>query len=169
MGIASEIERLTDLHRSGALSDEEFARAKAAILSAPPDVSGALPPPERPDPARTQGDGREREERQYAMFVHFSLLAGLVVPLAGFVLPVVLWQTKKREMPSIDAHGKAVVNWMISSLIYSVACFVLVFVIVGIPLLIALGILSVVFPILGGLKANDGVLWRYPLSITFLK
>lgn len=102
------------------------------------------------------------------MFVHFSLLAGLVVPLAGFVLPVVLWQTKKGEMPSIDAHGKAVVNWMISSLIYTVVCIVLAFVIIGIPLLIVLGILSIVFPILGGLKANDGVLWRYPLSIRFL-
>lgn len=39
---ATEIERLAELHRSGALSDEEFARAKARVLGAPP--SGNAPP-----------------------------------------------------------------------------------------------------------------------------
>jgi phage shock protein C len=42
MGITSDLERLTELHRSGALSDAEFARAKARALgSAPrPDADG---------------------------------------------------------------------------------------------------------------------------------
>lgn len=32
MNIATELQRLTELHQQGALTDEEFARAKAAIL-----------------------------------------------------------------------------------------------------------------------------------------
>jgi uncharacterized Tic20 family protein len=175
MSLASEIERLTDLHHRGALSDEEFARAKAALLTQPPDVSGAPPPlPRRDDdgeddvPPRRDPAAREREARQWAMFVHLSLLLGLVVPLAGFVVPIVLWQTKKAEVPGLDAHGKAVVNWMISAVIYGIACVGLAFVIVGIPLLIALGVVMIVFPILGGVKASEGTVWRYPLSIPFL-
>jgi uncharacterized Tic20 family protein len=42
-------------------------------------------------------------------------------------------------------------------------------VIVGILGVIAVGIMSVVFPIIGGIKANNGELWEYPLTIKFLK
>jgi uncharacterized protein len=50
-----------------------------------------------------------------------------------------------------------------------VVCAILVFAIIGIPLLIALGLVSVTFPIVAAIKANNGVVWKYPLSISFLK
>jgi uncharacterized Tic20 family protein len=46
---------------------------------------------------------------------------------------------------------------------------ILILAIIGIPLLIALMVLMVVFPIIGAVKANDGKVWKYPLSIPFLK
>ena len=105
--------------------------------------------------------------RQWATFLHLSLLAGLVVPGAGFVLPIILWQIKKDELPGIDAHGKVVVNWLISALIYGVICGMLFFLLIGIPLLCVLALLSLIFPIIGALRANEGVVWKYPLSIRF--
>jgi len=112
----------------------------------------------------------EQQTRQWAMFLHLSLLAGCVVPMAGLVAPIVIWQIKKTELPGIDAHGKVVMNWLLSALIYSVVSFILIFVfLIGIPLLLALGVLSIVFPIIGGIKANNGELWKYPLSIPFFK
>lgn len=111
----------------------------------------------------------ELETRQWAMFLHLSLLAGLLVPGAGFVLPIVLWQIKKDELPGIDAHGKVVANWLISALIYGVASGILCFLLVGIPLLAILGLLSLIFPIIGGIKANEGIVWKYPLSIRFFE
>lgn len=36
MNIVDELEKLQQMHESGALSDEEFAKAKAAVLSGPP-------------------------------------------------------------------------------------------------------------------------------------
>ena len=59
------------------------------------------------------------------------------------------------------------VNWIISEILYGVLCVILLFVVVGLPLLVALGVLAVVFPIIGGIKANNGEVWRYPMSITF--
>lgn len=109
----------------------------------------------------------DQDARQWATFLHLSLLAGLLVPGLGFILPVVLWQVKKDELPGIDAHGKVVVNWMISALIYGAVSGVLCFLLVGFPLLGLLGLLSLVFPIIGALKANDGILWSYSLSIRF--
>jgi len=108
-------------------------------------------------------------ERQWAMLLHFSLLAGFVVPFAGLIVPIIIWQLKKDEFPGIDAHGKVVVNWMISGIIYGAVCSLLIFILIGIPLLIVLGALAVIFPIIGGIKANNGELWKYPLSIPFLK
>jgi len=40
-------------------------------------------------------------------------------------------------------------------------------VLIGIPLLIALAILAIVFPIVAAIKANNGQVWKYPLSIPF--
>ncbi len=111
----------------------------------------------------------DRETRQWAIFLHLSLLAGFVLPLAGLVAPIVIWQIKKADMPEIDTHGKIVLNWMISALIYALIFFVLSFVLIGIPLLIALAVISIIFPIIGGIKANNGEVWKYPLSIGFLK
>ncbi len=72
-------------------------------------------------------------------------------------------------MPELDVHGKVVVNFMLSMLIYTVLAFVLIFVLVGFVMLIGLGIVGVIFPIIGGIKANSGELWKYPLSIKILK
>jgi len=109
------------------------------------------------------------EQKQMGMFLHLSQLLNVVLPPAGIVVPIILWQIKKDEMPALDAHGKMVVNWLISSLIYFVVSLVLAIVLIGILGLVALGIMSIVFPIIGGIKANNGELWEYPLTIKFLK
>ncbi len=109
------------------------------------------------------------EQKQMGMFLHLSQLLNIILPPAGIVVPIILWQIKKDEMPALDAHGKMVVNWLISSLIYFVVSLVLVIVLIGILGLIALGIMSMVFPIIGGIKANNGEFWEYPLTIKFLK
>ena len=67
----------------------------------------------------------EKEARQMAMFLHLSVLAGFIVPFAGLIVPILIWQMKKDELPLIDVHGKNVVNWIISALIYTVICFIL--------------------------------------------
>lgn len=109
------------------------------------------------------------DERQYAMFIHLSQLAGLIIPILGWLVPLILWQVKKDTSAYINANGKIVMNWIISSLIYAVVCYILVFILVGIFLLIALGICSLIFIIIGSVKANNGEVWHYPLSIRFIK
>lgn len=109
------------------------------------------------------------DQRQMGLFLHLSQLAGLIIPFGGIIVPVVLWQTQKEKMPALDAHGKMVVNFMISVLIYAVVSVVLVFVVVGILTLLAVGVIHIVFPIIGAIKANNGELWEYPLTIKFLK
>jgi uncharacterized Tic20 family protein len=81
----------------------------------------------------------------------------------------VIWQLKKPELPGIDPHGINVINWIISLIIYSVGSVILVFAVIGIPMLMVLGVLAVVFPIVAAIKANHGEVWKYPLSFSFVK
>jgi uncharacterized Tic20 family protein len=111
----------------------------------------------------------EQQARQWAMFLHLSQLAGYIIPLLGLIAPIIIWQIKKEEYPILDEHGKIVVNWIISELIYAAIGFVLMFVVIGIPILAVLGVLAIVFPIIGGIKANNGELWRYPMTINIIK
>ena len=110
----------------------------------------------------------EKDIRQWNMFMHLAQFAGYVVPLGGIVVPVVMWQMKKDESPEIDAHGRMVVNAILSYICYMIASAILILVLVGIILLPIVAICAIVFPIVGAIKANDGELWEYPFVIKFL-
>ena len=110
------------------------------------------------------------DEKQMGLFLHLSGLAFALIFPIGILLPIILWQTQRDKMPALDAHGKMVTNWMISATIYFIVSFILMFVLVGFLTAAVVWLLSVIFPIIGALKANnDGELWDYPLTIKFLK
>jgi uncharacterized Tic20 family protein len=160
MNIAEEISKLQELRDKGALSEEEFVKAKAAIINPPAAPAGFASGPMTPE-------RQAEQERLWAMLMHFSLL--LSYAFIGLVLAIVIWQVKKKELPGIDAHGKNVANWIISEVIYGVISFILCMALIGVPMLMALGVIGIVFPIIGGIKANNGQVWKYPLTITFIK
>jgi len=105
----------------------------------------------------------------YCMLIHLSQLSSIVIPGLGFILPVVMWATNKDKNQAIDEHGKVTVNWLISLFIYSIVCFILVFLIIGLFGLWLLAMLNFIFAIIAAVKANKGQVWVYPLSIKFIK
>jgi|KBSSwiStaDraftv2_1062776.scaffolds.fasta_scaffold105790_2 uncharacterized Tic20 family protein len=111
------------------------------------------------------------DEKQMGLLLHLSQLANIVIPPAGIIAPIVIWQVNKEKMPALDAHGKMVANWIISSIIYWFVSVILLFVFfIGLIPMLGLLIAGVAFPIIGALKANNnGELWEYPLTIKFLK
>lgn len=117
------------------------------------------------DNRMSDGNGRDKKTNQWAMFIHFSILAGWIIPIGGLIVPILLWQIKKDELPGIVPHAHVVLNWIVSSLVYALICFILMFVVIGIFGFMALGLATVIFAIMGGIKANDGELWEYPGTI----
>ncbi len=110
------------------------------------------------------------DEKQMGLLLHLSQLANILFFGVGILAPVLIWQLNKDKIPALDAHGKMVTNWMISSIIYGVVSIILIFVFfIGLIPLFGLMIAGIVFPIIGGIKANNGELWEYPLTIKFLK
>ena len=129
--------------------------------SAPEDAA----PQAAPESSNDSG-GNDAETRQWSMFLHFSILAGFIIPFAGLIAPILIWQLKKDDLPGIVPHAHIVMNWIITGLVYWVISFILIFALgLGILLMAALGIATVVFSIIGGIKANDGEVWEYPMTM----
>ena len=159
MSIADDIEKLEALRAKGTLSEEEYLTAKKTLLSE------STPPT---TPAQPNSGVQSVDVNTWCLLIHLSQFCGYVLPFAGLVVPIILWQIRKNEAEIIDQHGKVVVNWIITEIIYFVISFILVFLIIGIPLLLALIVASIAFPIIGAIKANNGEVWRYPMSFKFV-
>ncbi len=124
--------------------------------------------------------GPSKEERQWAMFAHLSALVGglLTSALGGwgfFIGPLVIWLMKKDEMPFVADQAKEALNFNIT--VSAIFLLLLIFTILTIgigalltvPVALVVGIGALVLVILAAIKANDGVAYRYPLTIRLVK
>lgn len=109
------------------------------------------------------------EVNQFCMLMHLSVFASFIFPVAGIAMPLVMWLTNKDQSKVIDQHGKEIINWMISSFIYLIISFILTCFLIGYVTLFGLFIISIIFPIIGAVRANEGRFYRYPLSIPFIR
>lgn len=120
----------------------------------------AMPPP----PA---GAG-SKEERTWAMLAHLSAFTMFIFPLGNILAPLIIWKMKGDEFPLVNDQAKESLNFQISVTLYALVATVLVFLLIGIPILIALGVFVIVIVIIAALKANEGVAYRYPLCLRFI-
>jgi uncharacterized Tic20 family protein len=105
------------------------------------------------------------DEKTWALIAHFG---GIV---AFFIAPLVALLAKGNESPTVKAHATEALNFQITwaiaftvSLILGVCSFGILF---FLPFLVWLVI--IIFSILGGMKANEGQLYRYPVTIRLVK
>ncbi len=156
-----QLAKLNRLRADGALTEFEYDSEKAKLLAGD----------ERPSPASPGTDAYKpwgMEPKVFGMVMHLSQFASFIIPLSGLVLPIVMWATEKENSKEVDIHGRIIINFMISFIIYTIISLFLCLIVIGFAFLIALLIMSIVFTILGAVKANEGKIWVYPLSIRFL-
>jgi uncharacterized protein len=137
------------------------------IPPAPSPAPAPVPPPAAPP---------EKDARMWNMFCHLSALAGFIVPLGSILGPLLIWQIKKSEFPSVEQHGKEALNFQISVVIYlfagaMVALVTSFFCITWLlfPVVAGIGIAAVVLTIIAGLKANEGGFYKYPCTLRLVK
>jgi uncharacterized Tic20 family protein len=111
-----------------------------------------------------------KEDRQLLVLTHLSQLLDFVTGIGGFIVPLVLWLTKKDEILDMDRDGKAILNFRISMFLYILICIPLVLLLgLGIVGIIAIAIAYLIFPITNAIKASNNEAPNYPFSITFIK
>lgn len=109
------------------------------------------------------------DEKQFALFVHLSGFIGFLIPFGNILVPLILWTIKRKESEYIDYHGKEVMNFQISVLIWIVISLVAMLLLVGFVMIIAVFFASIILPIIGGIAAQNGERYRYPFCFRFIK
>ncbi|MDX1510087.1 MAG: DUF4870 domain-containing protein [Nitriliruptorales bacterium] len=127
-------------------------------------MSAIPPPPPSVPPAQTP------DQRTWAVMTHLSglLLAVFSGGVLGFLGPLIVWLIKKDEDAYLRAHAAEALNFQISLVIYAIASAVLILVLVGILLVLVVIGIAIAFPIVAAVRASNGQVWRYPLTIRFV-
>lgn len=58
-------------------------------------------------------------EKNWAALTHLSALSQYCFPLGNFVLPIIIWSSKKDQSDFVDANGKQSLNFQLTVLLYS--------------------------------------------------
>ena len=110
------------------------------------------------------------------MLCHLSALAGFIIPFGNILGPLIVWQIKKSEFPSVDVHGKAALNFQITVTIAvfvgAFAAVILSFIHIGFllfPLVFLIGLAGLILAVIAGIKANNGEDYKYPYSFDLVK
>ena len=114
-------------------------------------------------------DTLSKDERMWGMFCHLIAFSGYLIPFGSVLGPLIIWLIKKDEMPFVDDQGKESLNFQLTMLIAVIVSVILIFVVIGFLLLGILIIYQIVVVIMAAIKANDGVRYRYPYTIRFIK
>ena len=67
-------------------------------------------------------------ERNTSTFAHLSTFSKWFFPFANFIIPIIIWSTQKHKSKFVDEHGRGVINFQLSMLLYTLGL-----VIVSIP------------------------------------
>lgn len=110
-----------------------------------------------------------REDNQLIVIAHLSQLITLFIGFGSLLLPLVFWLTQKDKVYQMDVHGKNIINFQLSLMVYFIVSIPLIlFLGLGILGFIVLGIISIIFPIVNAVKSSRGEVPVYPFTINFI-
>ena len=108
-------------------------------------------------------------EKQIAMGMHLSALAGFIIPFGNIIAPLILWLMNKEKSPYLDSQGKEALNFQITVTILFLPCLILMFIFIGILFAVALGIFNLAMIIIATIKISNGEDFKYPFSFRLIK
>ena len=95
-----------------------------------------------------------------------ALLAHVLTIVDSFLAPLIIYIVKKDESDFVASHAKESLNFQITVvLVITILCIT----IIGILLVWLVGIASLVLVIIATIRASEGKLYKYPVSIRFIK
>lgn len=110
-----------------------------------------------------------RDERTWAMLCHVLALPGLLFMFGHVVVPLVVWLVKRESSPFVDDQGRESVNFQITATIAMFVAGLTIPLMIGFLLFPAVVIGWLVYTIIGTLRANEGIAYRYPFSLRLIK
>ncbi len=103
------------------------------------------------------------ENQKWYALLHISGLFCFLLP------PLLIWIWKKDSIEGMNKHAVQVINFQLSMWIYLFSAAMLVFLIIGLPILIFLGLWSTIIIIINSIKVLSDQEVRYPFSLNIIK
>lgn len=103
-------------------------------------------------------------EKIWSILSHLSWFIG--VP---FLLPLVVYLAMRGDSDYVAANAREALNFHLSVLIYVLCCAPLAFILIGGPLIVIILAASLLFSIIAAIKASEGQVYRYPLTLRLVK
>jgi uncharacterized Tic20 family protein len=110
-----------------------------------------------------------QDERTWGMLAHLTAFSGFLIPLGSVIAPLIVWLVKRDQSEFVADQGKEALNFNISVLLAGVVCGILVWIFIGILLGVALFIFWLAMTIIAGIKASEGIRYRYPITLRLIK
>lgn len=113
----------------------------------------------------------ETIQRKWMLLLHGIPFLGFIIPFGSILFPVFLWIHKSDDNTIYDTHGRAIINFHSSILLYLVISLILFFPFPGYNFFLtgAIILFSIITTVLNIMSALDKGICNYPLSISFLK
>jgi len=105
------------------------------------------------------------EERTWGMVAHLAALAGLVFPFGNILGPLIVWLARRDESQFVGDQAKEALNFNITVALGALACFVLLWVLIGILLFAPLVLYWLIMTIVAAAKASEGIRYHYPFAL----
>ncbi|PID96591.1 MAG: hypothetical protein CSA84_03735 [Actinomycetales bacterium] len=135
----------------------------ASVPPPPPPGYGQSGIPPQGQPAPGQQPLQPGEERTYAMLGH---IGGI---LLGFLAPLIVMLVWGPRNSFVKDQSTEALNFQITIAIAWLTSILLSFIAIGFFLMPIVVIISIVFGIMGGVEANKGQAYRYPLALRLIK
>lgn len=110
-----------------------------------------------------------QDERTMGLLAHLSAFAGVVIPFGNIGGPLLVWLLKRDQSAFVADQAREALNFQITATLAMIVSFVLMFVLIGIPMLIVVTLAWLVLTIVGGVRANEGRRYRYPFTLRLVK
>jgi hypothetical protein len=101
------------------------------------------------------------EERLWAMLAHLFGLIGYLVALGQYIAPLVIYLVFKDRSKFVAFHALQSLFFQLAVLVAGVISGILVFLLIGIPLLIVVAVGSLIYIIVAAIRAYNGELFEY--------
>jgi len=110
------------------------------------------------------------EDRTWGMLAHFAALAFLILPpIGGIIGPLVVWLAKREHSAFTAEAGKEALNFNITVVLGYAVCAIFAAIFIGFLLALALWLYWLVMTLVAGIKASEGVHYRYPIALRIVK
>lgn len=137
-------------------------------MTTPPQPPPVGPPPGGGTPPAGYANN---DEKTWALVAHFGGAAGMFVlgGVGGWIAPLIALMSRGNQSATVRQHAVNALNFQLTWSIVGVIGYVTLCIVIGFVIIPVAALVGIIFGIVAGVKANDGVVYEYPVSVKMIK